>query len=474
MRMRERNKRLFRNTTVIGIGTIVSKATQYIILSLCTFLMSTSEYGIADTCITTASLLVPLVTIDISQSAFRFAKESNKKGLVTFASLISIVGPFICFLVLPISSLFPKIGEYWLYISLLVVFESIYNFLKEFTRGNEYSKLYVFGGVANALSQIISFLILVFVCRLGIVGYILALCIGYAIEIVFLFFALHIYGSFDLKSIHKEDVKEYVKFSLPLMPNTLMWWIISISDRYFILYMIDESATGLYSVAAKIPALITIITTLFFKAWEMNAISEKDSVDKDKYTSNMFGQLSVIVALSIGLLLVLLRPILRIMVSNEFFDGWHYATILIAASGFSACQSFIGTAYTVEKDSIGCLKTTFVTAISNIILNFILIYYMGIIGAAIATLASYIIVFLYRLFDTRKYTKISINWLAFAGSFGVIVLEAILLSLLSEWYYPIAIVSFVLIIIINFKVIKKDIVGIKKFLTGRKKGDANI
>ena len=454
--MKERNKRLFHNTFIIGIGTVISKTTQYVILALCTYWMSTSEYGIADICVSTASLIVPVVTIDISQAAFRFSKEKNLKGLLTFASIVSVLGPAICFLLLPLSYTFPQVGSYWLLISCLVLFESIFNSLKEYTRGSEKSKTYVIGGVINAIIQTASCFLFVYMLTMGINGYLLALCVGYFSESVFIFFSMKVYSLIDLSSLDKKEIKEYVKFSLPLMPNTLMWWIISISDRYFVLFMINDSAAGIYSVAAKIPALISVVATLFFKAWEMSAIAEKDSTDKEEYTSNMFRRLVAVVSISISGLLIILRPLLGVLVSPDFYEGWQYATVLIVAAGFSACQAFVGTAYTVEKDSLGCLKTTFVTAVLNIVLNYFLISSLGIMGAAISTLISYAVVLVYRLFDTRKYIKISTNWLVFVFVFLIIVIESLSLSYFPEWYLVISLVSFLLVILMHFKLLKND------------------
>ena len=71
--------------------------------------------------------------------------------------------------------------------------------------------------------------------------------------------------------------------------------------------------------------------------------------------------------------------------------------------------TFLSASYNVHKDSKGFLFSALVGAISNIILNITLIPFFGIHGAAFSTMISYIIVFVYRLLDTRKYVKLSIT-----------------------------------------------------------------
>lgn len=71
--------------------------------------------------------------------------------------------------------------------------------------------------------------------------------------------------------------------------------------------------------------------------------------------------------------------------------------------------SFMATSYTVHKDSFGYLFSGMFGAIFNIVMNFILIPLIGVYGAAIATCISYILVFVFRLFHTRKYIKYNIK-----------------------------------------------------------------
>ena len=69
----------------------------------------------------------------------------------------------------------------------------------------------------------------------------------------------------------------------------------------------------------------------------------------------------------------------------------------------------MATSYTVHKDSFGYLFSGMFGALFNIVMNFMLIPLIGVYGAAIATCISYILVFVFRLFHTRKYIKYNIK-----------------------------------------------------------------
>ena len=89
--------------------------------------------------------------------------------------------------------------------------------------------------------------------------------------------------------------------------------------------------------------------------------------------------------------------------------------------------SFMATSYTVHKDSFGYLFSGVFGAIFNVIMNFVLIPYIGIYGAAIATCISYILVFIFRLFHTKKYIKYNIKNKEFIVGSIILILSALLM-----------------------------------------------
>ena len=89
--------------------------------------------------------------------------------------------------------------------------------------------------------------------------------------------------------------------------------------------------------------------------------------------------------------------------------------------------SFMATSYTVHKDSFGYLFSGMFGAIFNIVMNFMLIPLIGVYGAAIATCISYILVFIFRLFHTRKYIKYNVRNKEFWVGSIILLLSAVLM-----------------------------------------------
>ena len=99
--------------------------------------------------------------------------------------------------------------------------------------------------------------------------------------------------------------------------------------------------------------------------------------------------------------------------ADSYYDAWKYTPFLIIGCVYLTLGTFMATSYTVHKDSFGYLFSGLFGAVFNILLNFILIPVIGVYGAALATCISYIAVFMFRVFHTRKYIKYDIMYKEF-------------------------------------------------------------
>lgn len=218
-----------------------------------------------------------------------------------------------------------------------------------------------------------------------------------------------------------------IRYSIVLIPNTFMWWIMNSSDRVMVTYMIGAAANGIYAVSYKLPTLVSTLTGIFNQAWSYSAIREEGTSDETEYNNKMFKTLSAIAfMMGIGLLL-LTKPFLGVYVADSYYDAWKYTPFLIIGCVYLTLGTFMATSYTVHKDSFGYLFSGSFGAAFNILLNFILIPVIGVYGAALATCISYIAVFMFRVFHTRKYIKYDIMYKEFILGSLLMLVSAILM-----------------------------------------------
>ena len=468
--MDNKYKSLISNTKIFAIGNIVAKLSQYIIIALCSYRLTTAEFGISETIIQTCAMLVPIFSADIAEGLFRFSmdKSYTREQLISNSMVINLVGTIIAVIALPIEFLFLMDIKTALFITILTLFELYQVSEKEFVRGLGLTKVYMVSGFVNAVTQVVTCLLYIYVFNLGITGYILTIATAFLIEILFCFWKVNISQYLRLSSVSKPVIRDLLKYSVPLAPNKIMWWIISASDRYFVLWLISASATGLYSMAAKFPALITIVVGFFFQAWQISAIETSETEEKDRFYSKIFNLLWSTIGMMTAFVVVFIRLAVKLFVADEYFTSWEYAPFLLVAAAFSAIQSFLGVNYTIAKDSMGALKSTTVAAVCNLGLNYILIKAIGIQGATIATLASYIIVSIYRYLDTRKYVTIIVGHkLGLVVTYGTLIAECIVLAIFPQLYL-ITIPGLIVVVIANISTCKIGLTYAKAYIERRR------
>ena len=406
----ERNKYLLKNAGIFLIGNIGTKLINFLLVPLYTYALNTYEYGVVDLVGTLGFLLGPILMLNIHEGVLRFCidKDADTDAIMSIGYIALGSAMLLGLLVLPICNRIDVLQNYSIYIYTYIVTYGFKLMSDCYLRGTERLALYSTSNIIYTLA--IATLSIVFLTQyhLGIKGYLLAYILSNGISALFNFITGKMYlVKFNIHVDH-QIVSPILKYSLVLIPNTFMWWIVNSSDRIMISYMLGSAINGIYAVSYKIPSMLQTLSQMFIQAWSYSAINEAKSSDKDKYNSDIYNFLVVIVTLLGGIAIIIIKPFMHIYVNEAYQEAWLYSPILIVGFAFLALASFLGTQYTVYKDSKGFVVSSSIAAILNIVLNFIFIPVIGVLGAAIATALGYIAVFVYRSIDTKKYINIDV------------------------------------------------------------------
>lgn len=402
---------LLKNTSIFAISNISTKIIVFLLVPLYTYCLTTEEYGTVDLLFTISSFLVPILTLNISEAVYRFSldKDANNNKIVSISGFIVICSLLLSLLVIPIFSLFPQYEVYKYYFYFYLISSILSQLFLVNLKGQEKLKLFSIGNILNTILIAILNIILLKFYNKKIDGYFLAYTISNFITFFYAFIAGKVLPSLRKFQFDKKLFVEMTKYSIVLIPTSFMWWIINSSDRIMVTSMVSSSANGIYAVSYKIPSILTTIAGIFNQAWMFSAISEKDSIDKEKFTNKVFRTMYIFIFIISVFILTFLKPFFKIYVESEFYSAWKFVPILVFGSVFLTFGTFVSTSYNVYKDSKGFLFSGLFGAFINILLNFMLIPLFNVYGAAIATCISYIGVFIYRIIDTKKYLIIRWN-----------------------------------------------------------------
>ena len=406
-----RNNYLIKNTIIFTFGNLGSKLISFFLIPLYTNALTTTEYGVIDLVATVGTVAVPILTLNICESVMRFAldKDANTKKITQIGTNILLIGVIVGLLIFPICHSFDKISQYAVFVYFYVISLAASQLYLCDLRGKELLVYYSIGNVLNTFFIAVLNMIYLLVLKEGIGGYLKAYIIANTLTAIYALIMGRGYRSFSLSGVDKELLKRMAKYSIVLIPNSFMWWIMNSSDRIMVSSMVGIAANGIYAVSYKLPTLVSTLTTIFNQAWSYSAIREEGTEDESEYNNKIFKTLiGIVMLIGIGLV-TFMKPFLSIYVAKEYYIAWKYTPFLTVGCVYLTLASFMATSYTVHKDSFGYLFSGVFGAVFNIVMNFVLIPWIGVYGAAIATCISYILVFVFRLFHTRKYIRYNIK-----------------------------------------------------------------
>lgn len=457
--MDSKYKLLISNTLIIAIGNILVKVISFFLMPLYTSVMTADQYGMAELLNNTIEIILPLMTLCIIDSLYRFSIDKNTNHSVLFINsfIVIIIGDIIVSFLCLIGYYFLKY-KYSFYFLLLYITTTFYNLFCQFARGLGHIKRYALYGVVNSLLLIISNIILLVHLQGGITAYLLSFSIGYGISGFLAFCLSNEFKYIKIKHFNKEKLKEMLQYSLPGIPNMLSWWINSLSDRYIILAVCGVEVTGLYTAASKIPAMVNLITSIFQQAWQYSTAKEIESENNKDFFSNIFRGYTYICTVICGLLILVNKNICKILLKESFYYAWKFVPLLLLAATFGCINTYFGTFYNAVKNNKMLMISTLIGALSNIILNFMLIPFIGGMGAAVATAFSYLIIMIIRMNDVKKFIKIEIKFKKFILQFVLLTISVMSNFTDNPISNVIMFLCFLIIILSDYKVLY---IGIK-------------
>ena len=270
----DKYKTLAANTALISIGTFASKFLLFFMVRFYTAYLSPADYGTADLITQTANLVIPIVSFGITDGVFRFAMDNPALRRNVFSSGILVISAGGCFLLLISLVLYPMghLNMELVLIMLYALCSCIHSLCAQFIRGQGRMQMYAFQGILNTAFLIALNILFLAGMHLGIVGYVVAVAAADMLCTIFLVFKEKLWKYVTWRP-DMGILRSMLKYSIPMIPTTIFWWITSVSDRYMIRAFIDSEANGMYTIACKIPTIMTLLAGIFLEAWQFSAVT---------------------------------------------------------------------------------------------------------------------------------------------------------------------------------------------------------
>lgn len=448
---------------IMAISMFGTRLVSLLMMPVYTNILTTQDYGTYDMLSATVGLLFPVVTLTVYDATLRFAldKGGRKGDILITSNCVILFGNALVIAGVVINYIFGfnmLIKEYSILLILMLVFDTISCNLTNFVKALDKVKEATVSGIISAIVVVISNVFFLVVLKWGIKGFFISSILGTFCQLLYLFFSCSCYqflkGKYD-KSLRRE----MLGYSRPLVANNIAWWITNASDRYIVSWMCGLSMNGLYSVGYKIPSMLVFIQSIFNQAWVLSAVNDYDSEDKEKFFSTVYRSYNVCLVVGCSVLILLTKVLAHFLYSNEFYQAWIYVPLLVISIIFGSLSSYVGGIFIAVKDTGIIAKSTLIGAAVNIVLNVALIYCLGAMGAAVATVISHIIVWMMRIMYVRRYIKLEIDLFRNLASYFVLIVQAVVLLTVSqnEVLYLIEASLVLMVFVFYIKETKQDI-----------------
>lgn len=429
--MNQKYKYLVKNTAILAVCNFASKILVFLLVPLYTSVLTTEEYGIYDLVVNTASLLLPILSLNILDAMVRYELENKyDKGHITIVSLryisISCGAVFLSCLLINKFKLIPAIaGMEWLICAYYFAYVC-HQFFVQQARGMEKISQMGIAGVINTVVLVGSNILFLLVFKAGIQGFFVSTILSYLIPAIYLAVSTKIWTVIKKPFHYPPEIKgEMTRYSFPLIFSTLSWWVNSASDKYLVSFILGVAENGVLSVAYKIPSIINTLFGMFGQAWQISVVKEYNSDESKSFYETTIKCINSLTIISCGILIALSQFLGKILYSNEFFRAWELAPFLIISTVFNSASGLLGPVLSAIKDTKSMAKSAIYGASANIILNVVLIYLIGTQGAAIATVISAGIIYTIRKMAVIKKITLQKDFVLWC-SVAILVVESIL------------------------------------------------
>lgn len=403
------NKKAFKSAIWYTFGDIIVKGLGFLTTPIFTRILTTFDYGEYSNYISWISILMPLVTIDltasISRARFDFSEDMDNFVLssVLFSNLATVI--FAIFSVFSIDHL-----ENWLLIDRKYIFamfiyfllEPAYSYLQSYFR--MLFRYKAFTGVAIVSAVLRTGMALLFTFLFD--DKLFACIIGYTVPVSVMYGIIYIYIIIKAKKVKIKYWRYAAKISLPLIPHTLSGNLLSSFDRVAIRKICDAESLAYYSLAYNLAMMVSMVRAAIDKAWTPWLY---ENLNEKKYS--LIKKVSCIYIIIFEFVIfgfMLLGPEFVLIFGGELYMEAKYVIppIMIGLIFQFLYTFYVGIELFSKKTPIISIGTLSAVGI-NIITNIIFIPRYGYIAAAYTTLFSYLALLMIHFCFARKMMNLS-------------------------------------------------------------------
>ncbi len=419
MAIYDKLKTTFKHMLVFGLSGAINRALSVLLLPLYTRYIVPREYGALGLLMIIYALIPTVLRFGLGNALLRSWYDYDEEhrpvlATTTLVFLLSVSVPVLLLMAAfspELSRLIFKSNQYTLHFCLILLLsflEIIKAVPDTLMRLQNASVKYSASETVSFFVQLVTTVVLVVWFKLGIVGVIVGNLVGSLLEFGLLgwFSRQLLKWGFD-----KRELKVMLAFGTPLIFGRLAAICFQWIDRFFINHYVNLRVVGLYTLANQISSPITLlVTTPFSMVWANMQFATMKDDDANEYYSRMLTYVFFVAMCFAMPLAVLAEDTLRIFAPLKYWEAATVVPWLAFAAVLDAINPVLNVGISIKRKSLVNPFVVIASSSINIALNFILIPSFGMMGAAVATVISYVAMNAIRYFITTRLMSIRYEW----------------------------------------------------------------
>ena len=408
-----RAMQMLRNLGIYAVGSIGSRLMTFLLVPIYSFFIAPSEFGYYDICFAAIMLMLPVISMQLREGAFRFlldtTADDERTRVVTFTMVAMLRNICACLVLGVAAHLLFDIRCMWYTLVFACVF-ALFEVVQQMLRGLGHNKLFAGCGILSSFLIFAISVPLVVWTDMGIEGVFVGNIAARIIAMLFAEWRVGVFSKFMRSNVDYKAVgREVIRFSSPLLVVNMILIIISSGNRFFIEHYLGLHDNGLYAVAVKFASILEAIAFIFIQAWQETAIRQYGDADHDAFYSKILNAyLWVLVALVVSI-----SYVTRLL--NNYFIGVEYQDSICLilpqclASAILNLVFFYDMGYQCSKNTsrqLPCLITALLVSLTS---NYYFTIWWGLYGILASINVTYLFMLVYKMIDTRRYMRLRIE-----------------------------------------------------------------
>lgn len=435
-------KKLTKHSSIYSVGNMLSRLVGIILIPLYTSYISKEMFGLYAIFEATFQFGQGLLLFGLPMAVFRWLSqekdEIRQKTIFTstlfFYTIISLILLSVVLLVkAPLSMLFfdsLAYEFYFLYTTIITVLLLFMQMITAMLRFENKSIKFVLAQLMKFILQLVFTIYFVVKMGIGIRGILLGHIFSNAI--VLLILLPYVLGKINFR-VDFLQMKRMVDFGTPLAISGLSSRFLNIGDRYLLGMLANMEAVGIYAIGYKIA---NMLDSFFIQAFQNSFIpmawKKLDNKNAKRFYIKTLTYLSFFLFWVALFIASFQNEIIHIFSKNhEYYDVASIIGIVAFGICFKGMATVVKMGLQFSKQTKYIALIVFSAAVMNVILNIILIPRFSFVGAAFATLVSFVFMFLFALYLSNKYFPIQFEW----GKVIKIIVSVLLIYLANIYVY---------------------------------------